>query len=259
MLKPLGRRSPRPASGILGSALLSSSAPLDFSKPNEHDSKAEFLEEQRAVEACLEHVQSAVNVLIPNQDDSDDDPKRLMLDRLRPIIDSKYLAQTNELEVTDALSMVRKNVGQTGAFTSILLILLDFWIVLGERKQELKNQEDKFWNVKHRAPDYYARAIALRLAKLYAREAGKRPTLGTSPISGEPSTTFGRALQEIFAILEITATVRPYAKWAVEQLTEDDLAEGPTLGDVLAPRVTKIYSDDLRAFLEGMRGKGPES
>ncbi|MEO1028814.1 MAG: hypothetical protein AAFX02_07120 [Pseudomonadota bacterium] len=86
----------------------------------------------------------------------------------------------------------------------------------------------------HRAPDYYARAIALRLARLYASEVGERPTYGTSGETGEPSTGYTRALRDVFEILEIDAREKIYATWAVKHLNDDDLktARPPGLATV---------------------------
>lgn len=75
----------------------------------------------------------------------------------------------------------------------------------------------------NRSPNYYARTIALRLARLYAKEMGHRPTLGISREGNFPSTDFGRALEEVFTILNITASFRNAARWAIEQLTDEDM------------------------------------
>jgi hypothetical protein len=81
-----------------------------------------------------------------------------------------------------------------------------------------------YWNKPHRAPDYHARAIALRLARLFARETGKLPTTGTTADDGDPSTPYSRALRDIFEILGFKTTQRNYAEWAIQQITENDLA-----------------------------------
>lgn len=87
----------------------------------------------------------------------------------------------------------------------------------------LSEQEDLYWSLSHRAPDYYARSIALRLAKLYARETETRPTVGTSGETGDPSTGYLRALKETFEVLGIGTGVRSPAEWAVQQIGEEDL------------------------------------
>ena len=96
----------------------------------------------------------------------------------------------------------------------------------------MKDQEELFWSTNHRPPNYYARTIALRLARYYARETQERPTVGTSGDGGHPSTAYTKALEEVFEELGIKATVRLPAKWAVNQITEDDL-KPRMLGGVL--------------------------
>ena len=128
--------------------------------------------------------------------------------------------------------MIRKNKADTGLWHNSLWALSDLLFELDERHKELRDQEKQFWTVSHRAPNYYARAIALRLARLYAMEKGKRPTFGTARDGGHPSTDFGRALEEVFAVLEVRASVKGAAKWAIEQLTDDDLKR-PQLGALL--------------------------
>ncbi len=95
--------------------------------------------------------------------------------------------------------------------------------VYQERLNELKDQEIEFWSVSYRAPKSYARTIALRLARLYALHKRQKPPFGTARDGNHPSTDFGRALEEIFDILNIEATVRNPAEWAIDQLTEDEI------------------------------------
>ena len=64
--------------------------------------------------------------------------------------------------------------------------------------------------------------IALRFARLFANKTGKRPTFGISSEGAHPSTDFGRAIEQVFAILEIKADVRKAAEWALSHLTEQD-------------------------------------
>jgi hypothetical protein len=95
------------------------------------------------------------------------------------------------------------------------------------------------WNALRGMPmlDVSKRAIALRLARLYAREKGERPTFGTARDGGHPSTNYGRALERIFEPLGIKDGVRRPAEWALAQLTDDDLRPVSTialLGGVFA-------------------------
>lgn len=226
MLEPHGKSSPR------GVGLINQfAAPFDTNKPNQHDSKAEFQREMDAVEGSLNQVSSAVQLLTTRDTETE---QVTMLERLRPIIDQKLKSNAPRGRIADSVELVRRNIADVGGFTASIFVLLDLWTVLAERHQELRDQESKFWNLPHRAPDYYARAIALRLAKLYAKETGQRPTVGTSGVSGDPSTDFARALKEVFGILKIKSGVRPQAEWAVSQLTEEDLQPpGKTLGQIL--------------------------
>lgn len=215
MLKPHGKSSPR------GVGLLSEfAAPFDIKKPNQHDSKAEFQCEFNAVIESLDHVSGIVRLLAPREAETQ---QSTMLERLRPIIDQKLKSSAPRGRVEDTIELVRRNIADVGGFTASIFVLLDLWTVLAERHHELTDQESKFWNQPHRAPNHYAHAIALRLAKLYARETGQRPTIGTSPVSGDPSTSFSRALKEVFEILEIRSQVRSPAESAVGKLTEEDL------------------------------------
>jgi hypothetical protein len=152
--------------------------------------------------------------------------------RLEEVVDGsarRKLLVPSPNTITD---LVRKNKADTGFFVHELWGLADLLMLLRERQDELKDQEQQYWNRKSRPPNYYARAIALRLARLYAREKGARPTFGTARDGGHPSTRYGRALETIFVALEIKGGVKHAAKWAIDQLTEDDLRPAP-LGDLL--------------------------
>lgn len=92
-----------------------------------------------------------------------------MLSRLRPVIDQKLRGIAPKTGLNDGFELIRKNVADLGGFTASALILLDLWTVLAERLHELKSQDEKFWDVSHRPPNYYARAIALRLAKVFSQ------------------------------------------------------------------------------------------
>lgn len=217
MLEPFGKRSPRQ---LNRNALAPPIPPIDIAKPNEHDSKAEFQYEQNAVKACVENLRATVHLLAPNEEVPD---QSVLVDRLRPVIDQKLKNQTSRGEIEDARSLALKNVADTGGYNTSLFVLLELWTALEARQQELSDQEEKFWNLKHRAPDYYARAIAIRLAKLFAREVGQRPGYGTTAITGDPSTSYSRALKKTFKLLKINAGVRTHGEYAVAQINDDDL------------------------------------
>ena len=122
--------------------------------------------------------------------------------------------------------LIRKNIVEAGLRMDAVGVLLDLQRELTIRRHELKDQEARYWSVKHRPANYHARTIALRLAKLYARETRQKPTIGTSRYGGHPSTDFARALEQVFEALEIKAQPRSPAKWAVDQLTALD-TNGP--------------------------------
>lgn len=218
MLAPFGKE------GMRGRTTILAPDPFDVSKPNQHDTKAEFQRELDAVSGSLEHLDAALDLLGSNEDD----PEHLaMINRLIPVLHQKMYKNAPRDNLGDSIEIIRKNVAEVGGYTGAFLVMLDFSLALTERYQELKDQEEKFWNLKHRAPDYYARAIALRLAKLFAQETGQKPTYGTAASGDHLSTSYGRALEEVFAILEINQKVRTHAKWAIDQITEEDLKPPP--------------------------------
>lgn len=241
--------------GELLNALAPHPRQLDISKPNIHDSKAEFLLEFEAVQEAEERLEKVFSTLLSGQTD---DPKKVaMLARLSQAIDRSASQRGGGMRPGNIQDLIRKNKADTGFFNHSLWAMLDLILELRQRLNELEDQERQFWRVKNRPPNYYARTIALRLARLYANEKGVRPTFGTSRDGGHPSTNFGRALEEIYGILEINSDVRRAAEWAIGQLTETDFnplrggllgafsglsggiqnplsAEGPTLGTVLS-------------------------
>lgn len=107
-----------------------------------------------------------------------------------------------------------------------LIIVMDFESAINQRLQDLEAQRGEYWNLSHRAPNHFARIIALRFAKAIARNTGKKPTIGTSRDGKHPSTEFGRALDEVYKLLGIHADFRRAGEWAVKQLTDADLSPG---------------------------------
>ncbi len=216
MLEPFGKTwSPKRRT-----LLQMNDPPFDVSKPKEHDSKAEFLAELTAVESCLENIDALMGTLLAREGD---EGHNAMLERLRPTIDQKARQKVSRQPSNNLHDMIRKNVADVGAYHISLLIVIDFWRSLRDRQQELKAQEERFWQASHRPPNHYARTIALRLAKLFARETGKKPTYGTSGETGDPSTAYSRALADTFNVLGIQSRVRTPAEWAIDQITDDDL------------------------------------
>lgn len=129
------------------------------------------------------------------------------------------------------------------------------------RREELEEQRDKFWNKPHRAPDYYARAIANRLAKLYAQKTGKRPTSGSSGVNGEASTGFTKALEQIFQLLEIKSGPRSPADWAIKNLKDEDFDQPPVpLTNLGFPKPLGLRPEDYpMGALLGIEPKGTKT
>ncbi len=211
---------------VPGKGLLNAfSPPFDTSKPNLHDSKAEFLEEKRAVEDALEHIGALVRFVASRF--REDEPNHLPASRVSKYIDEKARQDLSREPSKNIVELMLKNATDYGLSFVTGILLLKVESQLENRKQELADQEATYWSSPHRAPNHYARTIALRLAKLVARETGQKPTFGTSRDGGHPSTEYGRALEEIFELLGIKAHVRHPAKWAIEQITESDLKPEP--------------------------------
>ncbi len=249
MLAPFGK------DGVRNETTILFPDPFDISKPNQHDSKAEFQRELDAVSACMSHIDAALNLLSMPEDSPD---QRDMVGRLMPIIDQKMRTGAPRESLSDSTELIRKNVAEVGGYLSSYLVMIDFSVALKIRYQELKEQEERFWSIKHRAPDYYARTIALRLAKLFARKVGKRPTYGTAPTGDNPSTSYGRALEEVFEILEIKQNVRTHAKWAVQRIIEEDLLPpSPVnfLSEIMSGRSERDSSDKMRKITDALMRK----
>lgn len=212
MLEPHGKNSPP------GKTLLSQfSPPFDISKPNQHDRKQDFELELEIVESFFEHVQEIL--LLSRRAEED---RSAAMDKIRTELDEKLRWQKPDGPIESSLDLVRLNARQMSGTASMDGILLDVFGALAERLEELNDQREKFWNMPHRAPDHYARVIALRLARLYFQQTGTRPTTGTSGITGEASTGFSRSLAKVFTLLGIKRGVRSYAEWAISQLNDTD-------------------------------------
>lgn len=83
------------------------------------------------------------------------------------------------------LDLVMQNLTQVGFFGGSIRVVSEMAEYFIERHQELRRQEAEFWTVKNRPPNYYARTIALRFAKFFARQKGAKPTFGTSKDGGQ--------------------------------------------------------------------------
>lgn len=191
--------------------------PFDINKENIHDNKSDFLVEVAAVDAALAQASSLAEFLMSSL-------KRTgrvdVSKRITDHIDDRAREQPFAGDFRLVTHLILKNAMDTGLSASLVYILMEFEAGLKDRKQELENQEAVFWTAKSRSPDHYARSTALRFAQWAARHTGKRPTFGTSRDGSHPSTTFGRALEEIFLVLEITTKPKLPAVWAIKQITD---------------------------------------
>lgn len=212
-----GRFGVEPKVGLLGVAL----PPIDVAKPNQHDTKSEFLQEKQAVTLMIDHCRELLFLFIGVEGELPEiaGPR----DSIIKMINAK-VRDLHKADHPDTIPrFLRKLVTDNGVSSVLPYLLFDVWGVLKERKQELADQEAEFWSDRHRPPNHYARTIALRLARLIAKQTGKRPTIGTARDGGHPSTEYGRALEDVFKLLSIRANVRNAGTWAIGQLTEEDL------------------------------------
>lgn len=228
---------------------------IDISKPNIHDNKADFVKERDAVLGAIEKLEQALKFVLPDREDV---KQSTMVARLSEDIDQKALRSLGRKPDEYAYELAMRNIVQTGYYYNFLFINMRMVASLKDRFKELQDQEAQFWSVPYRAPNYYARTIAVRLARLYAAEKRKMPTIGTSRDGGHPSTDFGRALEDIFQILGIKARVSNAAKWALGQLTEDDVNPAPTglMGGLLGYPNTPTGSKETKSAIEALLNSG---
>lgn len=236
--------------------------PFDIDRPNIHESKKDFLAELAAVEAAMMHCDGLL-ALHRGADDKDEAAHDALISRLVSAIERNAQGDLNAMPIEAAHELARKNVVETGFYYNSLLLIITLRNAYGQRYVELKDQEKQFWSIAHRPPNYYARTIALRFARMYARERRAKPTFGTSSEGNHPSTEYGRALEEIFDILGIKAHVRNAGEWAIGQLSEQDWtppdsrALGGLFGFVPENDLNKPrHSDVVNALLRTTVGKG---
>jgi hypothetical protein len=210
-------------------------APFDISRPNIHDSKKEFARELATVTAVKDHLRKTLDLLVQTIRPEERDPlQTAMIRRLSVAIETIALDQGKNEELGSAGDLAVKNIRDAGFYFNSLLVVIEMHSAFHKRLRDLREQEAQFWTVSNRPPNYYARIIALRFARFFASRTGKRPTFGISSEGAHPSTDYGRALEQVFEILEIRANVRKAAVWALAQLTEDDWKQG--LNALAGPR-----------------------
>ncbi len=204
------------------SALAPTGPRLDLSRPNFHDSKRDFLREKTTVEQAIMHGEGFLNLFV-GQEYKGDSEHADMRNRITTAVNQFAKGNARRKHLKSADDLVLKNILETGFFYNSLFVMFEILSVYRQRLAELNDQEKQFWNVTNRPPNYYARTIALRFARMYAREKRERPTFGISSQGNHPSTDFGRALEKIFQLVEVKASVRNAGVWAINQLTDDDL------------------------------------
>ena len=199
------------------------SAPFDIARPNIHDSKKEFTRELNTILAVRDHLQGILNLTVTTSDEAKGNPlHKDMLRRLSVAIETNVSQRGRKKVPESASELALKNLRDTGFFYNSIFVVIEMLNAFEQRLRDLREQEVEFWSLANRPPNYYARTIALRFARLFASRTGKRPTFGISSEGPHPSTDYGRALEQVFAILEIRANVRKAAEWALGQLTEED-------------------------------------
>ena len=197
------------------------SPPFSTAKPNIHESKSEFLIEYKLVCAIVEHSAGILELLLGEKAQSTPGQKETVV-RLIDAFQTTSHASLSENPVDSPRALAIRNVVQTGFYYNSLSVIDEFYFAAQKRKEELERQQEEYWNVSHRPPNYYARTIALRFAQLYVQERRELPTFGISSYGTHPSTEFGRALERIFEILHISASVKTAATWAINHLTAKD-------------------------------------
>lgn len=202
--------------GLIGTSL----PPFDVSKPNFHESKTEFSAELQAVEKAIKDTEALTLFLAAPYGKTD--PQEVVATPVCKMINERAWYAARDIVAKTPADIIQKNAGDTDLSFATAILLIDVHDGLTARLEQLTDQERNYWNIKGRAPNHYARAIALRFARQVAKHTGKRPTVGVSREGNFPSTDFGRALEEIFGLLEIKAAFRRHAEWAVAQLTDDD-------------------------------------
>jgi hypothetical protein len=194
--------------------------PFDIDRQNFHENKTEFKAELSLIRNWLGQFEVMTGAL---HRDTSAKPDQEDMHDLVEYLDGWARRNSKYIEPETIQEMAVNNVMRVGIVSCVLMLNEQLKGLLEDRLSELEEQEKHYWSVDHRPPNYYARTIALRLAKLFARETGKFPTIGTTSDGSTPSTAYARALEETFQILSIGQDVRGPGEWAVSQITEGDL------------------------------------
>lgn len=244
-----------PASNVLAPFV----PPFDITRPNIHDSKKDFSYEKETVQEVAGLLDAAFNKLITNAEERTPEFEDMSF-RIQAAVEASAKQMVGSITPRTARDIAIKNVADSGFYTTSLLTIAYLGNCLKKRLSELEQQEEEFWSVSHRPPNYYARIIALRFARFYAGETGRKPTFGTSSEGSHPSTDFGRLLEEVFSILDIDANVRRAAEWAIPQITDMDTQSPYAMGGLLGMMTGEVpesdQSDGTGAELDRVRKKG---
>lgn len=199
--------------------------PIDVTKPNFHDNKGAFLAEKGAVQSACDHADGLFE-FIASAFAEDDNEVREIGRRVLRYVDAAARKSLSGQRPDTIAKFVVKGMVEVGLSVHLAIAMIEYRSALRQRLQELADQEAEFWSGASRPPNHYARTIALRLARFYARETGAFPTVGVSADGGHPSTSYTSALEATFEVLKIKANVRNAATWAVRQLTDEDTMPG---------------------------------
>ncbi|MBY6151756.1 hypothetical protein KUV47_00910 [Vannielia litorea] len=224
--------------------------PFDYLKPNEHDSKSEFLAEKQMVSDGIEHCEAVFEFVKTGM--IAESEHHALAKRLSKQVDTGCREEARVRQrVATATDVARLNAAEAGATFSAAALCLDIAYQLSRRAQELEQQELAFWSGKSRPPNHHARTIALRAARYVARTTGKKPTVGKSSEGNHPSTDFGRAVEEVFALLGIKSDFRRAARWAVKQLRPEDLQpQQNTLAGLLSTPIEDFENRPFNALAQ---------
>ncbi len=232
--------------------------PFDISKPTLHDSKSDFQAEMDYLKQLSSSLKDAISILRPAL--VEDEERHVLASRVAGVINEAADQRISRKSVRNAIGLAVLSAAKCGLMGSTAYVLHALNLEVSDRIRELESQGQIHWSSKGRPPNLYARAIALRFARFIARKTGKYPTFGTASDGSHPSTDYGRALQEVFEILEIVAAVKGPATWAISQLTEDDLKPdiGGLLGSLLGHSPERNDGQDAKAAIAAMLAKKNE-
>jgi hypothetical protein len=205
--------------GKITGGLIGRFSPFDLGRLNDHDTKSKFNEELKLVKGAISDLNNVRSRFIDRGDKIEQDQLIDISSRL----DDNARRRDGSKSPVNSQELIWSAIVKTSVLP-MMLFQIDFFIKeLGVRLGHLETQEEAFWNLKNRAPDYYPRTIALRFAEYYVQRTQEKPTFGTASAGGHPSTNFGRALEKIFEVLDIKTRVKGPATYAIAELPEEDL------------------------------------